>query len=140
MERKNYLIEKLSKEENIYLKKVVTNIKNKYIRDGNYGIIQLDDFYEDYIIDEKYEITEKLEQALLSANNLQDVMSNKKLYKCIEALSLKEKTVLFSLYCENKSVNEVASDMGIYRETVWKIKTKAINNIKRKLEGGNFNV
>ncbi len=140
MERKNYLIEELSNEEKAYLKKLVINRMNKYIRDEIYSINEIDGLYEDYIIDEKYEITERLEQALLSANNLQDVMSNKKLYKCVEALSLKEKTVLFSLYCENKNVNEVASSLGIFRETVWKIKTKAINKIKRKLEGGNNDV
>lgn len=31
MERKDYLVEKLSKEENIYLKRIVQSARNKYI-------------------------------------------------------------------------------------------------------------
>ena len=33
-DKRNYLVEKLTKEENAYLKKVVINERNKYIRDN----------------------------------------------------------------------------------------------------------
>ena len=42
MERKNYLLERLSKEEKSYLKKMIVNVRRKYIRD-NYDYLNSKD-------------------------------------------------------------------------------------------------
>lgn len=46
MERKNYLLEKLSKEEKLYLKRIVMTAKNKYI-EKNYEHINNNDMFID---------------------------------------------------------------------------------------------
>lgn len=50
MERKNYLLEKLSKEEKSYLKKMIVNVRRKYIRD-NYDYLNSKDINWDTCTD-----------------------------------------------------------------------------------------
>jgi predicted DNA-binding protein (UPF0251 family) len=48
--------------------------------------------------------------------------------------------VLFSLYKENKSINQIASEMNLERTTIWRIKNKTQDKIVRLLIGGDKNV
>lgn len=144
MERKNYLLEELTKEENTYLKTMVTNVRKKYMRD-NYEYINNDniDLY-DCINFESESVLEtvinKCEEEIKSAIEFEKIISNEKLYNIVKALSLEEKMVLFSLYKENKSINQIAIEMKVERTTIWRIKSKVLDKIMKKLLGGNQNV
>ena len=133
MERKNYLIEELSNEEKSYLKSIIQNTKIKYIRDNydylNSSIMCVDERIEsESIIDI---IFSKFETELKSAVEFECLIENSQLYKSIKALSLKEKMVLFSLYKENKNINETANEMKIDRATARRLRNKALSKIMR---------
>lgn len=142
MERKNYLVEELSNEEKAYLKSIIQNTKIKYIRDNydylNSSIMCVDERIEsESIIDS---IFSKFETELKSAVEFECLIENSQLYKSIKALSLKEKMVLFSLYKENKNINETANEMKIDRATARRLRNKALSKIMRDFFGGNNNV
>ena len=44
--------------------------------------------------------------------------------------------VLFSLYKERKSVNQIATEMNLQRSTIWRIKNKTQDKILKYLLGG----
>ena len=67
-------------------------------------------------------------------------MSDKKLYNVVKALSFEEKMVLFLLYKENKTMNQIALEMKKDRTSIWRIRNKALNKIVRSLIGGEKNV
>lgn len=140
MERKDYLVEELSNEEKSYLKMLVVNTRKKYIRD-NYESLNSNnaDIY-DCINLEGESVLEvvinKCENEIKSAIEFEKVMSNETLYNLVKTLSLREKIVLFSLYKEHKSINQVATEMGIERTTAWRIKSKALDKIAKGLLGG----
>lgn len=144
MERKNYLVEELSKKEKAYLKSIVLSVKNSYLkRNWNYiyGSVEL----QENMINVSNNLLETLfrnyEEEMKSISEFENLFSNIIIYKTIKALSLKEKMVLFLLYKENKSIAQISSEMGIRRETVWRIKNKAQDKIlKNLLQGGTKNV
>ena len=106
MERKDYLSEKLSNEEKLYLKTLIINVRKKYIR-TNYKFINSKciDYSELNIEDSESlldTILYKFERELKSASEFEKIIyNNDKLYKIVRALSLKEKTMLF--YCVTKT-------------------------------------
>ena len=140
MERKNYLLEKLSKEEKSYLKKIIVNVRRKYIKD-NYDYLNSKDINWDTCTDIESDslfdaVLNKCVDELESALEFERLFSNEKLYNIAKALSLKEKMVLFSLYKERKSVNQIAIEMNLQRSTIWRIKNKAQDKILKYLLGG----
>ena len=144
MERKNYLKEELSTEEKAYLMRIIVNVRKKYIRD-NYDYINRTDINWDSCADMESEslfetVLNNCVNELKSAIEFEKLFSDEKLYNIAKALSKKEKMVLFSLYKENKSVNQTAIDMKLSRSTIWRIKNKAQEKIMKKLLGGNKNV
>lgn len=144
MERKNYLIEKLTQEEKSYLKKVVTNARRKYIRD-NYNYINNKniDIYDCVNIEGESvleTVINKCENEIKSAVEFEKIIADEKLYGVVKALSLNEKMVLFSLYKENKSINQTALEMKMERTSIWRIKNRALEKIMHELIGGNKNV
>lgn len=144
MERKNYLYEELTNEEKKYLKILITNVRRKYIRD-NYNYINNNnvDFYDCVKVEAQSvleAVINKCEEEVKSAMEFEKIISDEKLYYSIKALSLNEKMVLFSLYKENKTVNQIAKEMKMDRTTIWRIKSKALDKIMKKMLGGNKNV
>lgn len=144
MGRKNYLIEKLSKEEKSYLKLVILNTRRKYIRDNYYEInithINFDklvDFETESVLDS---IIKKCDNEVKSLVEFEKTISNVRLYIAIKALSLKEKMVLFCIYKENKTINQIASEMKVERTTIWRIKSRALDKIMKIVIGGGENV
>lgn len=140
-DKRNYLVEKLTKEENAYLKKVVINARNKYIRD-NFDFLQNKSINIDdtLVIDESSVldvVIEKCEKEIKSAVEFEKMISNVKLYNAVKTLSFKEKMVLFSLYSQNKNVNQIAREMGIARETVWRLKNRTLDKLMKSILGGN---
>lgn len=144
MERKNYLLEELSKEEKSYLKKMIVNVRRKYIRD-NYDYLNSKDINWDSCADMESDslfdaVLNKCVDELKSALEFERLFCDEKLYNIAKALSLKEKMVLFWLYKEKKSVNQIATEMNLERTTIWRIKNKAQEKILKFLLGGKENV
>lgn len=140
MERKNYLLEPLSKEEKSYLKKIVINTRKKYIRDNynyinstNVQLFSCADVEAESVLEE---VPNKCEREIKSAMEFEKVMSSEKLYNVVKALSFEEKMVLFSLYKEKKTTNQIALEMKKDRTNIWRIRNKALNKIMRRLIGG----
>ncbi len=144
MERRNYLVEALSKEEKSYLKKIIINTRKKYIRDNynyinntNVQLYSCADVEAESVLDE---VLNKCEKEIKSAMEFEKIMSSEKLYNVVKALSFEEKMVLFSLYKENKTMNQIALEMKKDRTSIWRIRNRALNKIMRRLIGGEKNV
>lgn len=140
MERKDYLVEPLSKEEKSYLKKIIINVRKKYIRDNynyinstNVQLFSCTDVEAESVLEE---VLNKCEKEIKSAMEFEKIMSSEKLYNVVKALSFEEKMVLFSLYKENKTTNQIALEMKKDRTSIWRIRNKALNKIMRRLIGG----
>ena len=145
MERKDYLVEKLTKEEKLYLKRIVMTAKNKYFeKNSNYincSNMLIDDVTlvsEESVLDA---VLQKCQEEVESAVEFEKTLSDPKLYNIVKALSLKEKEVLFYLYKKQKSMNDIAEIMNLDRKTVRKYRDNAQNKIVKKLiNGGIWNV
>lgn len=144
MERKNYLQEELSKEEKSYLKKLILNVRRKYIKD-NYEYLNSNnvnwDTFEDIECNSLFDaVLNKCVDELKSALEFERLFCDEKLYNVTKALSVKEKMVLFALYKEEKGINQIANEMNVERTTIWRIKNKAQEKIIKNLLGGKNNV
>lgn len=140
MEKKDYLVEKLSNEEKVYFKRIVMTAKNKYI-EKNYNYINRTESIITDMIPTKEEssldiILQKYQDEVVSALEFEETLSDPKLYKIVQALSLKEKEVLFYLYKKQKSINDISQIMHIDRTNVWRIKNKAEGKIAEKIIKG----
>lgn len=140
MERKDYLLEELSKEEKLYLKRIVMTAKNKYFeRNDNY--INNTSMFVDGIVSAGEEsvldaVLEKCQEEVKSAREFEKTLSNPSLYNIVKALSLREKEVLFYLYKKQKNINETAVIMGLDRKTIRKYRDEAHRKIAEKLING----
>ncbi len=145
MERKDYLLEELSKEEKLYLKRIVMTAKNKYF-ERNYNYINNTSVFVDGIVFTGEEsvldaVLEKCQEEVKSAREFEKTLSNPSLYNIVKALSLREKEVLFYLYKKQKNINETAVIMGVDRKTIRKYRDEAHRKIAEKLiNGGMQNV
>lgn len=133
MERKDYLVEELSKEEKLYLKRIVMTAKNKYF-EKNYNYINNTSMFVDEIVSAGEEsvldaVLEKCQEEVKSAREFEKTLSNPSLYNIVKALSLREKEVLFYLYKKQKSINETAVIMGLDRKTIRKYRDEAHRKI-----------
>ena len=140
MERKDYLLEELSKEEKLYLKRIVMTAKNKYF-EKNYNYINNTSMFVDEIVSAGEEsvldaVLEKCQEEVKSAREFEKTLSNPSLYNIVKALSLREKEVLFYLYKKQKSINETAVIMGLDRKTIRKYRDEAHRKIAEKLING----
>lgn len=140
MERKDYLLEKLSKEEKLYLKRIVMTARNKYI-EKNYDYINNTDMFigdSDFIEGESVldVVLQKCQDEVDSALEFEKTLSNPNLYNIVKTLSLREKEVLFYLYKKQKTINEISKIMKIDRTTIWRIRNKAQKKIVEKLVKG----
>ena len=140
MERKDYLLEELSKEEKLYLKRIVITAKNKYF-ERNYNYINNTSVFVDGIVSTGEEsvldaVLEKCQEEVKSAREFEKTLSNPSLYNIVKALSLREKEVLFYLYKKQKNINETAVIMGLDRKTIRKYRDEAHRKIAEKLING----
>jgi len=140
MERKDYLLEELSKEEKLYLKRIVMTAKNKYF-EKNYNYINNTSMFVDEIVSAGEEsvldaVLEKCQEEVKSAREFEKTLSNPSLYNIVKALSLREKEVLFYLYKKQKNINETAVIMGLDRKTIRKYRDEAHRKIAEKLING----
>ena len=140
MERKDYLVEELSKEEKLYLKRIVMTAKNKYF-EKNYNYINNTSVFVDGIVSAGEEsvldaVLEKCQEEVKSAREFEKTLSNPSLYNIVKALSLREKEVIFYLYKKQKNINETAVIMGLDRKTIRKYRDEAHRKIAEKLING----
>lgn len=140
MERKDYLVEELSNEEKLYLKRIVMTAKNKYF-ERNYNYINNTSMFVDGIVSAVEEsvldaVLEKCQEEVKSAREFEKTLSNPSLYNIVKALSLREKEVLFYLYKKQKNINETAVIMGLDRKTIRKYRDEAHRKIAEKLING----
>lgn len=141
MERKNYLVKKLTSEEKVYLKRIVMTARNKYIQKNynyinNTNIVMNDElFAEETVLDT---VLRKCQDEVDSAIEFEKIISNPKLYNIVKALSLREKEVLFYLYKEQKNIKEVSEIMHLDRKTVRKYRNVAQEKIIKRLINGGF--
>ena len=140
MERKDYLLEKLSKEEKLYLKRIVMTARNKYIEKNYEHINNNDMFIGDFDLIEEESVLDvvlqKCQDEIDSALEFEKTLSNPNLYNIVKTLSLREKEVLFYLYKKQKSINEIAEIMNVDRKTIRKYRDKAQTKIINKLVNG----
>ena len=142
MKRKDYLLEKLSKEEKLYLKRIVMTARNKYIEKNYDYINNTDMLIGDFDLIEGESVLDvvlqKCQDEVDSALEFEKTLSNPNLYNIVKTLSLREKEVLFYLYKKQKSINEIAEIMNVDRKTIRKYRDKAQTKIINKLvNGGN---
>lgn len=140
MERKDYLLEKLSKEEKLYLKRIVMTARNKYIEKNYEHINNTDMFIGNFDLIEEESVLDvvlqKCQDEVDSALEFEKTLSNPNLYNIVKTLSLREKEVLFYLYKKQKTINEISKIMKIDRTTIWRIRNKAQKKIVEKLVKG----
>jgi DNA-directed RNA polymerase specialized sigma subunit len=140
MERKDYLVEELSTQEKLYLKKIVMTGRNKFIEKNyeyiNNSIILIDHAVlveEDSILES---VLQRCQEEVDSAREFDRALSNPALSNIVKALSLKEREVLFYLYKEKKSINETSEKMKISTRTVSRLRDKALDKIAEQLVKG----
>lgn len=144
MEKKNYLLEELSKEEKVYLKKIVLNTRRLYIK-NNYDLLNKKDINWDNCADLEGEsvleaVLNRCMDELVTAVEFEKAISDDKLYNIVKALSLKEKMVLFSLYKEGKNIKQIAEELNFSTKTISRRKADVHRKILDQLLGGKRNV
>lgn len=137
MGRKNYLAEKLTKEENDYIKKTIQSAKIDYLRKNiKFFNTELCDEIES-IVDDQCSVLDivikKCDEEINSAIEFEKAFSDEKIYKVIKALSYDEKMMLFYLYKQNKSIRETAKIQKVDKDTIRRRKNKILKIIKNIL-------
>jgi len=139
MNKKDYLSEVLTNEEKAYLNVVIINEKRKYIRDNykyNEKMLNIEyayDISDDSVLEN---IVSQCEEKIISAYEFEKIISDSKLYNIVKKLNSREKMLLFLLYKENKSINQISLEMKINRSTVFRMKNRVLDKIMRTfLEG-----
>ena len=140
MKRKDYLVNELSNEEKLYLKRIVMTARNKYF-EKNYNYINNTNMLIDEVVVKEENsvldaVLEKCQEEIDSAMEFEKTLSNPSLYNIVKALSLREKEVLFYLYKKQKSINETADIMHLDRKTIRKYRDDAQSKIMKKLING----
>lgn len=143
MKKKNYLIEELTKEEKVYLNRIIMTARNKYFEKNHNYInnttnitLLIDEIVgteENSVLDA---VLEKYQEEVNSAIEFEKILSNPRLYNIVKALSLREKEVLFYLYKKQRTINDTASILGVDRKTVRKYRNKAQERIMKELING----
>lgn len=144
MEKKNYLLGELSKEEKVYLKKIILNARRLYIK-NNYDILNKKDINWDNCADLEGEsvlstVLNRCMDELITAVEFEKAISDDRLYNIVKALSLKEKMVLFGLYKEEKTVKQIAEELNFSTKTISRKKADIHRKILEQLLGGKRNV
>lgn len=140
MERKNYLQSQLTKEEKLYLKRIIMTARNKYI-EKNYDYLNNTSMLIEETVLVKEEsvldaVLQRCQEEVNSAVEFEKTISNPILYNVVKALSLREKEVLFYLYKKQKTIVETSKIMNIGLSTVTRLRDKAQSKIVEKIVKG----
>ena len=95
-----YTVYKLSKKEKSYLRQIVINTRNEYLRKNKYIFIEseIDDVDEKLLISiENVEINFEIKsEREICAQETEKVFKDENMFNIVKALTLREKLVLFS--------------------------------------------
>ncbi len=144
MDIKDYIKEKLSKEEKAYLKRIILTARNSYF-EKNRKINNFNVPLNEKVLQESCNIIEDIldicMQEIELAQEFEKTLSNPLLSKYVKILSLKEKEVLFYIFWKKMKIKEISKKMKLNKSTVEKIKNRALNKIAEgMLNGGYKNV
>ena len=124
MDRKDYIKEKLSKEEKAYLKRIILTARNSYFEKNR----KINDFnvpLNEKVLQESCNIIEDIldicMQEIELAQEFEKTLSNPLLSKYVKMLSLKEKEVLFYIFWKKMKIKEISKKMKLNKSTVEKI-------------------
>ena len=138
---------KLSKNEKSYLRQIVINTRNEYLRKNKYIFIEseIDDVDEKLLISkENIEINFEIKSERdICAPEIEKVFQDKNMFNIVKALTLREKLVLFSYYFEKKTDAATGKALNINGDTARKIRIRALEKIKkeyRRMKGSNEDV
>ena len=137
----------LSKNEKSYLRKIVINTRNEYLRVNKYIFIEgeMNDVDEKLLISiENVEINFEIKSERdICAPEIEKVFQDKNMFNIVKALTLREKLVLFSYYFEKKTDAATGKALNINGDTARKIRIRALEKIKkeyRRMKGSNEDV
>lgn len=138
---------KLSKKEKSYLRQIVINTRNEYLRKNKYIFIEseIDDVDEKLLISiENVEINFEIKSERdICGPEIEKVFKDKNMFNIVKALTLREKLVLFSYYFEKKTDAATGKALNINGDTARKIRVRALDKIKKnykKMKGNDKNV
>ena len=144
-----YTVYKLSKNEKYYLRQIVINTRNEYLRNNKYIFIEseMNDVDEKLLIsienvEINFEIKIKSERDIC-APEIEKVFKDKNMFNIVKALTLREKLVFFSYYFEKKTDAATGKALNINGDTARKIRVRALDKIKKnykKMKGNDKNV
>ena len=142
-----YTVYELSRREKSYLRQIVINTRNEYLRKNKYIFIEseIDDVDEKLLISiENIEINFEIKSERdICAPEIEKVFQDKNMFNVVKALTLREKLVLFSYYFEKKTDAAIGKALNINGDTARKIRIRALEKIKnnyKKLKGSSENV
>ena len=114
MDIKDYIKEKLSKEEKAYLKRIILTARNSYF-EKNRKINNFNVPLNEKVLQESCNIIEDIldicMQEIELAQEFEKTLSNPLLSKYVKILSLKEKEVLFYIFWKKMKIKEIAEGM-----------------------------
>lgn len=125
----------LNEKEKACLKTIARRIRIDYLEKNKYTYFEDDIDIADnvFISNENIEINyeEKFDRNLKS-NEIEKVFQDPKKIKSLKILSLKEKTILYLYFWEEKKDKEIAKVLNIKANTVTQIRKRAIKKVKDK--------
>lgn len=131
----------LSNQEKAYLRRIVINTRNEYLKTEKYKgyeeielIEELD--YSVYMQNKIEESIDNIDNAKIVSNSIENIFSDEIIMKNVKALTLREKLVLFSYYFENNTDQEIGKALNLKGDTVRKIRVRALEKIRKNLTGG----
>lgn len=136
----------LSNQEKAYLRRIVINTRNEYLKTEKYKryeeielIEELD--YSVYMQNKIEESIDNIDNAKIVSNSIENIFSDEVIMKNVKALTLREKLVLFSYYFENNTDQEIGNALNLKGDTIRKIRVRTLEKIRKNyIGGGNKNV
>lgn len=137
----------LSMDEKSYLRKIVIYTRKEYLRKNKYIFVEddIDSLDNNMLISiENVEINFEIKNDNeICVTEIERVFGDKNIMKIVEALTLREKLVLFSYYFENKTDLQIGLALNIKGDTARKIRVRALEKIRKQyknLKGSNKDV
>lgn len=139
---------KLSNEEKTYLRKIVINTRNNFFKKNKYVVLEenIEDIDEKLLISvENIEINFEIKyDKEIKPIEIEKVFRDRDMNNIVKnALTLREKLVLFLYYFENNTDLEVGKVLNVKMDAARMIRTRALKKIRnnyKKLKGENENV
>ncbi|WP_232713360.1 sigma-70 family RNA polymerase sigma factor [Bacillus xiapuensis] len=80
------------------------------------------------------DLIEDNSQEELSMNQLEDYITDEKVYSAVSSLTNKQKRILYLMFVKDKKEKEISSILGISQQAVSKQKKAAIKKIRERLD------